>query len=141
MADLIRLLTRAQKLLRAAADDAMSAHGVRIGQNLVLEVLWEHDGLSPGELAARLHVSTPTIVNTASRMVKDGLISRRPDADDRRLVRLYLTDKARAAQAPITAARQQLDDHALATLTADERDTLAVVLQKIIDQMQTPPGP
>jgi DNA-binding MarR family transcriptional regulator len=141
VADLIRLLTRAQKLLRAAADDAMSAHGVRIGQNLVLEVLWERDGLSPGELAARLHVSTPTIVNTASRMVKDGLISRRPDADDRRLVRLYLTDKARAAQAPIAAARQQLADHALATLTADERDALAVALQKIIDQMQTPPGP
>ncbi|MEU7866829.1 MarR family transcriptional regulator [Dactylosporangium sp. NPDC049140] len=141
MADLIRLLTRAQKLLRAAADEAMSAHGVRIGQNLVLEVLWERDGLSPGELAARLNVTTPTVVNTATRLVNDGLIERRPDPTDRRLVRLYLTEKARAAEAPITEARRNLADHALATLTEEEREVMAVALQKIIDRMQSPPTP
>jgi len=138
--DVIRLLTRAQKLLRAAADEAMSAHGVRIGQNLVLEVLWERDGLSPGELAARLQVATPTVVNTATRMVKDGLIDRRPDPGDRRLVRLYLTEKGRSAQAPIEAARARLAAHALATLTAEERETLATALQKIVDQMHSPPA-
>ncbi|GAA4255441.1 MarR family transcriptional regulator [Dactylosporangium darangshiense] len=140
MTDVIRLLTRAQKLLRAAADEAMSAHGVRIGQNLVLEVLWERDGLSPGELAARLQVATPTVVNTATRMVKDGLIDRRPDPGDRRLVRLYLTEKGRSAQAPIEEARARLAAHALATLTAEERETLATALQKIVDQMQSPPA-
>ena len=140
MADVIRLLTRAQKLLRAAADEAMSAHGVRIGQNLVLEVLWEHDGLSPGELAGRLQVATPTVVNTATRMVKDGLIERRPDPVDRRLVRLNLTEKGRSAQAPIEEARGRLAAHALATLTPQERETLAGALQKIIDQMQYPPA-
>ncbi|MER7279404.1 MarR family transcriptional regulator [Dactylosporangium sp. NPDC000244] len=138
---MIRLLTRAQKLLRAAADEAMSEHGVRIGQNLVLEVLWAADGLSPGELATRLGVTTPTIVNTATRMVNDGLIERRPDPTDRRLVRLYLTDKARAAQTPIAEARRRLADHALATLTEEERRVMEVALQKIIDRMQSPPLP
>jgi DNA-binding MarR family transcriptional regulator len=141
VADLIRLLTRAQKLLRAAADEAMSAHGVRIGQNLVLEVLWDRDGLSPGELAARLGVSTPTVVNTATRMANDGLIERRPDPTDRRLVRIYLTEKARAAEAPIAEARRRLADHALATLTDEELEVMAVALQKIIDRMQSPPAP
>ncbi|WP_433065945.1 MarR family winged helix-turn-helix transcriptional regulator [Dactylosporangium sp. CS-033363] len=141
MADVIRLLTRAQKLLRTAADEAMSAHGVRIGQNLVLEVLWDGDGLSPGELAARLGVTTPTIVNTATRMVNDGLIERRPDPADRRLVRLYLTEKARAAQAPIEDARRRLADHALATLDPEELRVLEVALGKIIDRMQTPSLP
>nr|BFE58750.1 MarR family transcriptional regulator [Dactylosporangium thailandense] len=141
MSDVIRLLTRAQKLLRAAADEAMSEHGVRIGQNLVLEVLWTADGLSPGELATRLGVTTPTIVNTATRMVNDGLIERRPDPTDRRLVRLYLTDKARAAQTPIAEVRRRLADHALATLTEEERRVMEVALQKIIDRMQSPPLP
>ncbi|MFI5907685.1 MarR family winged helix-turn-helix transcriptional regulator [Dactylosporangium sp. NPDC051541] len=139
MADVIRLLTRAQKLLRAAADEAMSAHGVRIGQNLVLEVLWERDGLAPGELAARLGVSTPTVVNTATRMANDGLIERRPDPADRRLVRLYLTAKARAARAPIEAARRALAEHALADLSGAELEVLEAALQKIIDRMQAPP--
>ncbi|MGI5241448.1 MarR family winged helix-turn-helix transcriptional regulator [Dactylosporangium sp. CA-139066] len=140
MTDVIRLMARAQKLLRAAADEAMSVHGVRIGQNLVLEVLWEHDGLSPGELAGRLQMATPTVVNTATRMVKDGLIERRPDPGDRRLVRLYLTDKGRSARAPIEDAQRRLAAHALATLTVQERETLASALQKIIEQMQYPPN-
>lgn len=138
MADVIRLLTRAQKLLRAAADEAMSVHGVRIGQNLVLEVLWERDGLSPGELAGRLDVTTPTIVNTATRMVNDGLIERRPDPDDRRLVRLYLTEQGRAAQGPIEQARRRLAEHALASLSGQELEVLEGALQKIIDRMQVP---
>ncbi|GAA3286161.1 hypothetical protein GCM10020218_047490 [Dactylosporangium vinaceum] len=139
MADVIRLLTRAQKLLRAAADEAMSVHGVRIGQNLVLELLWERDGQAPGELAARLGVATPTVVNTATRMVNDGLVERRADPQDRRLVRLCLTPKGRAAQAPIEQARRALAEHALADLEEQELEVLAAALQKIIDRMQAPP--
>ncbi|MFG2040281.1 MarR family transcriptional regulator [Dactylosporangium sp. NPDC048998] len=47
----------------------------------------------PVELAARLQVATPTVVKAATRMVKDGLIERRPDLRDRRMVRLRLTEK------------------------------------------------
>jgi MarR family transcriptional regulator for hemolysin len=133
--DVMRLLTRAQKLLRAASDDAMRQHGVRVGQNLVLEVLWETDGLSPGELAARLQVTTPTVVNTATRMEAAGLLERRRDPADGRLVRLYLTGKGRAAQRPIEQARQRLAEHATATLTDAERRHLASALEKIIQQM------
>ncbi|GAA1301700.1 MarR family transcriptional regulator [Planotetraspora silvatica] len=140
MTELIRLLTRAQKLLRTAADDAMSRHGVRIGQNLVLEVLWETDGLTPGELAARLQVTTPTVVNTATRMEAAGLLVRHRDPADGRLVRLHLTPKARAAQEPIEAARRRLAEHAMATLTDDERRHLRSALEKIIKRMtESPP--
>jgi MarR family transcriptional regulator, organic hydroperoxide resistance regulator len=61
---------------------------VRVGQNLVLEVLWETDGLTPGELAERLQVSTPTVVKSASRMQASGLLTKRRDPSDGRLVRL-----------------------------------------------------
>ncbi|GAA4591194.1 MarR family transcriptional regulator [Planotetraspora phitsanulokensis] len=140
MTELIRLLTRAQKLLRTASDDAMSRHGVRVGQNLVLEVLWETDGLTPGELAARLHVTTPTVVNTATRMESAGLLVRRRDPADGRLVRLHLTPKALAARQPIEEARRRLAEHATATLTEDERRHMRSALEKIIERMtESPP--
>lgn len=135
MTDVLRLITRAQKLLRAASDEAMTRHGVRIGQNLVLEALWEADGLTPGEVAARLRVTTPTVVNTASRMEAAGLLERRRDPADRRLVRLYLTAKGRAAEAPIQRARAGIAAHATATLTAAEQRHLIAALNKIIAQM------
>jgi DNA-binding MarR family transcriptional regulator len=135
--DLLRLLTRTHKALLAASDEAMSRHGVRAGQNLVLEVLWADDGLAPGELAARLGVTTPTVVNTANRMVAAGLLERRPDPADRRLVRLFLTDRGRAARAPIEEVRRRLAEHALGTLTPTERRNLGSALEKILTQMET----
>jgi DNA-binding MarR family transcriptional regulator len=132
MSELLRLFTRASKLMRAAADDAMSPHGVRVGQNLLLEVLWAEDGLTPGELAGRLRITTPTVVNAATRMEAAGLVTRRRDRADARLVRLYLTAKGRAAQQPVQAARAELEQRATADLTAVERTTVDAALRKII---------
>jgi DNA-binding MarR family transcriptional regulator len=141
MGDVLRLLTKAQKLVRAAADEAMTAHGVRIGQNLLLEVLWEEDGLTPGELAARLGVATPTVVNTATRMEAAELLVRRRDEGDARLVRLYLTEHGRAVEEPIQGARKRLEAYATETLTGEERRVLETALTKIIERMTDGPGP
>jgi MarR family transcriptional regulator, organic hydroperoxide resistance regulator len=141
MNEFLSLFTRASKLMRGAADEAMSRHGVRVGQNLVLEVLWESDGLTPGELAERLHLSTPTVVKSATRMEATGLVSRRRDQADRRLVRLYLTDLGRSVQTDIEAARDHLERRATTTLTDAERRHLISALRKIIAALAdaTPP--
>lgn len=132
MSEFLTLFTRASKLMRGAADEAMSRHGVRVGQNLVLEVLWDTDGLTPGELAERLHVSTPTVVKSATRMEATGLVTRRRDETDRRLVRLHLTDRGRSVQTEIEAARDELERRATTTLTDTERRHLISALRKII---------
>lgn len=129
------MLTRAHKLLRTAVDDAMAPYGVRVGQNLLLEVLWETDGLTPGELAERLRVATPTVVKSATRMEAAGLLTRRRDTVDRRLVRLHLTEHARSVQRDVEQARAELERRATATLTDEERLHLRNALAKIIATM------
>lgn len=134
MNEFLSLFTRASKLMRAAADEAMSRHGVRVGQNLVLEVLWETDGVTPGELASRLGVATPTVVKSANRMAAAGLLNRRRDPADARLVRLYLTERARLVRKEIERERDELERRATATLTSAERMHLLSALTKIIAQ-------
>jgi MarR family transcriptional regulator, organic hydroperoxide resistance regulator len=137
MNEFLSLFTRASKLMRGAADEAMSRHGVRVGQNLVLEVLWETDGLTPGGLASRLRVATPTVVKSASRMQSAGLLTRRRDQVDRRLVRLYLTNRAREIRAEIERERDELERRATATLTSEELACLMSALAKIIGQFES----
>ena len=126
------LFTRASKLVRAVTDEAMSRHGVRIGQNIMLQVLSETDGLTPGEIAARIGNTVPTIVNTATRMEAAGLLTRRRDPDDARLVRLYLTDRAREVYPVIQAERRDIERRMTATLTDEEQRHLRSALHKII---------
>jgi len=132
----VTLFTRASKLMRAAADEAYSRHGVRLGQNLVLAALADEDGLTPGELAQRLQVTTPTIVKMATRMDAAGLLSRRRDTKDARLVRLYLTDRGRAAHGPIDEERLRLQERALAGLGDAQRRELDTALAHVIRNLE-----
>lgn len=141
MDDLLSLFTQAAKLLREAADEAMSQHGVRVGQHIVLTVLWQQDGLTPGEIARRLQAATPTIVNTATRMEEAGLVVRRPDPADARLVRLYLTARGRSVREPVRAARAALERRATAGMPAAEQAQLRSALARIVAQLSDGQAP
>jgi MarR family transcriptional regulator, organic hydroperoxide resistance regulator len=136
MDGVLRRFTRAAKLMRGAADLALRRHGVHVGQNLVLEVLWERDGLTPGAVAARLHVTTPTVVKMANRMEAAGLLTRRRDAGDSRLVRLHLTDRGRALQLAVERELAALEERATANLTGEERRHLMSALAKIVQNLE-----
>jgi DNA-binding MarR family transcriptional regulator len=131
MPEFLDLHSRTAKVLRAVAEGAMRRHGLHLGQNLLLAVLWEEDGRTPGEVAATLNVTTPTVVKMATRMTTAGLLTRRRDERDNRLVRLWLTDAGRALQGPIEAERQSMEEKLTAGLTETERRHLLSALATI----------
>jgi DNA-binding MarR family transcriptional regulator len=122
---------KASKALRAAAEAAVRRHGLHLGQDHLLAVLWRQDGRTPGEVAAALNVTTPNVVKAATRMATAGLLTRRRDDRDNRLVRLWLTDAGRALQAPIERERRLLEEQVTADLTEAEREHLLSALTKI----------
>jgi DNA-binding MarR family transcriptional regulator len=65
-------------------------------QYLVLLVLWENDGLSVGALGERLYLDTGTLTPLLKRMEKQGLVVRRRNSQDDRVVENWLTDSAKA---------------------------------------------
>jgi DNA-binding MarR family transcriptional regulator len=136
VSEFLTLFTRASKLVRAAADEAYGRHGVRLGQNLLVAALADEDGLTPGELAQRLQVSTPTIVKMAGRMEVAGLLTRRRDNKDARLVRLYLSDQGRAVHGPIEDERLRLQERAIAGLSDTQRRALETALAHVIRNLE-----
>jgi DNA-binding MarR family transcriptional regulator len=131
MSEFLDLHGRTSKLLRALVDRDVRPYGLHPGQDLVLAVLWDRDGQTPGEVAAAHHVTTPTIVKMANRLTAAGLLVRRRDPRDNRLVRLWLTDKGRGLQDPIEANRTALEGLVTADLSEAERHCLLTALNKI----------
>jgi MarR family transcriptional regulator, organic hydroperoxide resistance regulator len=131
MPEFLDLHSRTSKVLRAVAEGAMQRHGLHLGQNHLLAALWERDGRTPGEVAAALNVTTPTVVKMATRMTAAGLLTRRRDERDNRLVRLWLTDAGRALREPIEAERRAMEEEITADLTDAEREHLLSALAKI----------
>jgi DNA-binding MarR family transcriptional regulator len=119
------------KAVRAAAEVAVRRHGLHLGQDHLLAVLWNEDGRTPGEIAAKVNVSTPAVVKMSGRLIDAGLITRRRDDRDNRLVRLWLTDAGRALRQPIESERHRLEERVTEDLTEAERRTLLSALSKI----------
>jgi DNA-binding MarR family transcriptional regulator len=115
---------QAKKAMIEANEAAFRRHGLYTGQQFILRALSEEDGLSPGELADRLCLATPTVTRATTRMEAAGLLVRRPHPTDARLVCLHLTERGRALHSVIEEEMLRVSERALATLTAEERAVL-----------------
>lgn len=74
----------------------LDAIGLTYPQYLVFLVLWEQDGLTVKALGEKLFLDSGTITPLLKRLEARSLVRRQRDADDERLVRIFLTDAGRA---------------------------------------------
>lgn len=121
----------AKRAMATASDRAFGRHGVRAGQQYILVTLWEEDCLTPGEVARRLDLSTPTVTRAATRMEAAGLLARKPHPTDRRLVRLCLTPRGRSLQQDIHREMTELTERALGALKRSERESFVRYLNEL----------
>src|ERR1700710_1436870 len=78
---------------RARLEELLRPLGVTLHQYTALSILERREGLSSAQLARR-HFVTPQAMNQmVASMERDGLIERRPDAANRRILRAWLTER------------------------------------------------
>lgn len=82
------------------------------------------DGISMSELAARRGMAINSATALVERLCLAGLLERRHDASDRRVVRVTLTPEGRRVRGAISALRRAEYERLLASLSADELQTL-----------------
>ncbi len=126
------LVNHLARIFAAALQARIKPMGLSTGVFPVMLHLWQQDGLTQRDLVARVDVEQATMANTLARMERDGLIARRPDPEDGRVRRIWLTDLGRDLQTEATAAAAQENQNVLAGLPKDERDQLIALLRKAI---------
>ena len=122
----------AQQVTRRARDK-LAPFGVTPGQYAVLKVLADRDGQSGADLGARLLLDSASITGVVDRLAALGLIERRGDQDDRRVHRVFLTDRARDLQPALDTAMDDLNAEAERILAADAA-RLRPVLHRLSDK-------
>lgn len=101
--DLLRLDAQLCFPLYAAANATIRAYrpilaplGLTYPQYLVMLVLWEGDGRSVSEIGACLHLDSGTLTPLLKRLEAAGVVRRRRQATDERVVLVELTAEGRA---------------------------------------------
>ena len=91
----------------------------------------ENNALTPGELARDMMMSPPAMTNRIDRLVKRGLVVRHADPDDRRALRVALTDEGRALADTAVETHLKTEEALLANLSQQERDQLTNLLARL----------
>ncbi|WP_243544650.1 MarR family winged helix-turn-helix transcriptional regulator [Pseudodesulfovibrio tunisiensis] len=101
-------LGRLHRLYVHSVANRLAPHGIRPGYLSVLHFLWQRDGLTQTRLRELVDVEQATLSNTLKRMERDGLITREPNREDRRISLIWLTGKARDLHPAVDTGRADL---------------------------------
>ena len=122
------LLNDVARMLRTYADHKAGQFGITRAQWTVLARLDRFEGLKQSELAEMLDLQPITLTRLLDRLCASGLIERRPDPNDRRAKRLYLTAAARPLLDRIEGQVEELAETVLAGVDPAAVDVLLTQL-------------
>jgi DNA-binding MarR family transcriptional regulator len=72
-----------------------SKHDLTMSTGYVLLSIDHHNGTPSTKLGPMMGMEPRSLVRTLQSMEEDGLIKRKPDKDDKRVVRIFLTEKGK----------------------------------------------
>ena len=127
------LLAQANREINRQLELRLSTEGVPVEQWRILKVLSDGAGHSMGELADAVLLNHPTLTKMVDRMVSDSLVYRRQDADDRRKVLMFSSDRGKALCRRLNSLAASQEAHILENYGDKATGELKRLLENLID--------
>jgi MarR family transcriptional regulator, transcriptional regulator for hemolysin len=127
-----RKIVMASKTVQQAFDlELQNMVDVTLAQWRAINIIRLQNGITQREIANRLSLDASSLIPLIDRLEKKGLVKRIADVHDRRINRLYLTDKAVSLLDPMYACAISVKK----ILTKDISDDHIKVLQDCLEQI------
>jgi DNA-binding MarR family transcriptional regulator len=131
---LMLALNRARKSLTAEVNDALRQFGVDARQMRIMLELAHERANSPGALAKLLDIDTGQMTRVLDGLEKKELLRRYRRLDDRRALRLALTELGREMAERGAPILMMVENRRLALLSDMESNALSRLVKKLLDQ-------
>jgi len=106
--------------------------GISRVQGIVLAIAGNHEGISIKGVAERMGISGSAATQLVDSSVREGLLSREVDANDRRIMRISLTPEGRSRLERFRKAQGEAMSDLLGALGEEEIETFRKLLRKIV---------
>ncbi len=127
------LLTKTHQTVLNYFRAKLQKFGVTPVQYAILSCLWIKNERTATQIAQKLSLDGSTITGILDRMANKDLIKREPDPNDRRAIRVVLTDKGIQLREPIEKTIKVSNQSVLGILSGDEQEQFVNYLERIID--------
>ena len=126
-----RLLRRVAFIVKRRGRDILADFGITNPQFNALLALRDNADMTMGELCEKLMLACSTATDLIDRMEKNGFLVRNRDAQDRRVIRLAVSEKGRQVITEVMSARRRYVASMLQKLTEEEQTQLAQSLDRL----------
>ncbi len=126
-----RLLALSHRAVHDELDRRLEGYGANLWHWLLLRKAAEAEGASQRELAERMGIEPPTLVRHLDKLADEGLVERRADPDDRRVVRVVVTRAGHQRLAQLHPVVHELDQELRGILTKRDVEVLTRALPRI----------
>jgi DNA-binding MarR family transcriptional regulator len=109
----------------------LEPYNIGSGQYIFLLILFRNDGISQGELSARLKIDKATTAKAIKKLAAAGYVKREVDAIDKRAYQVFLTPQAMAVRPIVQDAINSWEK----TLTANLSENETVLLKQLLDKI------
>jgi DNA-binding MarR family transcriptional regulator len=129
------LLNRAGARIAASFGEEVRPLGASLQTWRVLAALRERDGRRMSDLAGTTSIEVSTLTRLVDGMETQGLVSRRRDGSDARVVTLHVTPAGRRMTRKILPIAERYEKVALDGFSEAEATTLKTALRRLFDNM------
>jgi len=111
--------------------EGLREYDIGSGQIMFLLELYYCDGISQEELSSYLSIDGANTTRAIKKLEDEGYVIRKQDEKDKRIKRIYLTEKALEIKPKILGLIDEWENILLGKLTKVERQVLRYILKKI----------
>ena len=127
---------RACQLMGQSLTKALAHLDIKPPHLDILVNLYRFEGLTQQELARKLLVGRSNMSMLLPQMEKRGLIERRGDSRDKRVLRLHLTAKGRQLSKEAMAIQTSLIERVLSIAPMEDCEAIAATMERVIETLQ-----
>src|SRR5215469_3006881 len=120
------------EVLRAHCEERARPYVVTPPQWGALSLLLVHDGMTIGAMSQKRGVDAPAATGIITRLEQIGLVERRHDREDRRVVKVYLTDEGRDISQTLVSSVEHFEHSLKRGFSEGELDHFLAHLQQLI---------
>ena len=118
------------------AEIALTPFGISSVEYGIMEGCLETDGITATELAADIDADVSVISRRVNTLVEAGLLSRLRTADDRRRVRLSLTEEGRSMTLRMAEQLRARESLMMRGIDEDERSVFVSVVRRMMANVE-----
>ena len=130
--EIIELQRQVRRALREYVPDAWMNLNLTIAQLKSLFLIVREGSTNTKTLAKELGVTPSNVTGIVDRLVKQGLVSRQENPEDRRMLRLRVTDKGEAILTSLREETISSMSEVLARMSIEELSSLARGLSSLV---------